>query len=113
MFFWKRTRKIPFFRVNKSLDRYADRVHYVGIMFQPSKCNISAANYTEKASIACSTGYFVFWTEAYIGDLPLKEGRLLYMACIDPHLIGGADIIVDINDPMSAVLEKVQLSYLR
>jgi hypothetical protein len=35
------------------------------------------------------------------------------MACIDPHLISGADVIVDVNDPMLAELEKVQLSYLR
>jgi hypothetical protein len=55
----------------------------------------------------------VLGIEAYIGDLPAKEGRLLYMACIDPHLISAADIVVDVDDTALAMLEKVQRSFLR
>jgi hypothetical protein len=72
----------------------------VGILFQSTERNIFVANYVEKADIARGTGYSVLGTEAYIGNLPPKEGRLLYMACIDPHLISGARVIVDVNDPM-------------
>jgi hypothetical protein len=104
---------ILMFNLNGSLVRYADRFCYVGILFQSTERNIFAANYIEKADIARGIGYSVFRTEAYIGNLPPKEGRLLYMVCIDPHLISGADVIVDVNDPMLAELEKAQLSYLR
>ncbi|KAJ7181846.1 hypothetical protein C8R46DRAFT_885118, partial [Mycena filopes] len=46
-------------------------------------------------------------------DLPAREGRRLYMACIDPHLISGADVMVDIDDTALGKLEKVQTSFLR
>jgi hypothetical protein len=55
----------------------------------------------------------VLGIEAYIGDLLAKEGCLLYMACIDPHLISAADIVVDVDDTVLAMLEKVQRSFLR
>jgi hypothetical protein len=35
------------------------------------------------------------------------------MACIDPHLISGADMIVDVDDTALALLEKVQTMFLR
>ncbi|KAJ7351185.1 hypothetical protein DFH08DRAFT_624335, partial [Mycena albidolilacea] len=41
-----------------------------------------------------------------IGNLPPKESCLLYMACIDPHLVSGADIIVDVDDSALAQLKK-------
>jgi hypothetical protein len=77
--------------------RYADRFCCVGILFQSTERNIFVANYIEKADIARGTGYSVLGTEAYIGNLPPKEGRLLYMACIDPYLISGAGVIVDVT----------------
>jgi hypothetical protein len=51
--------------------------------------------------------------EAFVGDLPPRLGRILYMACVDPHLISGADIIVDVNDEALGCLEDVQKAYLR
>ncbi|KAJ7199095.1 hypothetical protein C8J57DRAFT_1104651 [Mycena rebaudengoi] len=35
------------------------------------------------------------------------------MACVDPHLISGADIIVDVDAAALSALEKVQKTYLR
>ncbi|KAJ7231523.1 hypothetical protein C8J57DRAFT_957434, partial [Mycena rebaudengoi] len=46
-------------------------------------------------------------------DLPPKEGRILYMACVDPHLISGADVIIDVDDVALGDLENVQKAYVR
>ncbi|KAJ7749037.1 hypothetical protein DFH07DRAFT_923277 [Mycena maculata] len=35
------------------------------------------------------------------------------MACIDPHLVSGANIIIDVDDKSLAHLEKVQNAFLR
>jgi hypothetical protein len=35
------------------------------------------------------------------------------MACIDPHLVSGADVIVDVDGSALAQLEKVQTAFLR
>jgi hypothetical protein len=104
---------IPMFTLNGNLIEYRDRHTYVGITFQSTERNIFAANYTEKAKVARGTCYSVLGIEAYTGDLPPREGRLFYMACVDPHLISGADIVVDVTDVMLLELEKVQLNFLR
>jgi hypothetical protein len=54
----------------------------------------------------------VLGIEAYIGDLPPKEGRLLYIAGTDPHFVSRADVIIDVEDRALAHLEKVQTSFL-
>ncbi|KAJ7730266.1 hypothetical protein DFH07DRAFT_756385, partial [Mycena maculata] len=86
---------------------------YVGITFQSTHKNVFSSHYTSKASTARRSGHAVLGIEAYIGNLPPKEGRLLYMACIDPHLMSGADVIIDVDDSALAHLEKVQHAFLR
>ncbi|KAJ7348230.1 hypothetical protein DFH08DRAFT_698144 [Mycena albidolilacea] len=104
---------IPVLTLNGSMVRYTDRFAYVGITFQSTARNIFTSHYAAKASTARGTRYSVLGIESYIGDLPPKEGRLLYMACIDPHLVSAADIIVDVDNTALALLEKVQRSFLR
>ncbi|KAJ7319379.1 hypothetical protein DFH08DRAFT_1035165, partial [Mycena albidolilacea] len=103
----------PIFTLNGRVVGYKDHFCYVGVTFQSTARNIFSAHYTAKASTARKTGHSVLGIEAYIGDIPPKEGRLLYMACIDPHLISGADMIVDVDDAALALLEKVQTMFLR
>ncbi|KAJ7168282.1 hypothetical protein C8R43DRAFT_877166 [Mycena crocata] len=102
----------PFY-INGQLIGYTDCFCYVGLTFQSTHHNIFASHYTAKASTARRTVYSVLGIEVYIGDLPPKEGRLLYMACIDPHLTSGADVIVDVDSESLMHLEKVQKAFLR
>ncbi|KAJ7186145.1 hypothetical protein C8R46DRAFT_880834 [Mycena filopes] len=113
MMFGPIPRDVPVFTLNGVTVGYKDSFCYVGVTFQSTTRNIFAAHYAAKASTARGTAYSVLGVEAYVGDLPPREGRLLYMACIDPHLVSGADIIVDVDDTALAVLEKVQRSFLR
>jgi hypothetical protein len=111
--FWAQTKGDPIFTLNGDSVRYKDRFCYVGITFQSTARNIFAAHYSAKASTVRGTGYSVLGIEAYIGDLPPKEGHLLYMACIDPHLVSGAGVIIDVDDSALQMLEKVQHCFLR
>jgi hypothetical protein len=47
-----------------------------------------------------------------IGHLPPFEGKKLYMACIDPHLVFGCEVILDVDKVLLRHLEEVQHSYL-
>jgi hypothetical protein len=47
-----------------------------------------------------------------VGTLPPTEGRLLYMACVDPHLIGTGDVFIDIDDALLLKLADVQHVFL-
>ncbi|KAJ7176475.1 hypothetical protein C8R46DRAFT_834544, partial [Mycena filopes] len=104
---------LPIFTLNASVIHYTDCFCYVGLTFQSTSSNIFAAHYTNKATVARRTGFTVLGVESYIGSLPPKEGRLLYMACIDPHLVSGADVIVDSDLNAVEILEKVQTAFLR
>ncbi|KAJ7181912.1 hypothetical protein C8R46DRAFT_1159228 [Mycena filopes] len=97
--------EIPIFMLNGERIRFKDEFCYVGVTFQSTARNIFAAHYAAKASTARGTRYSVLGIEAYIGNLPPKEGRLLYMA--------GADVVVDVDDKSLEMLEKVQRNFLR
>ncbi|KAJ3858921.1 hypothetical protein EV359DRAFT_13776, partial [Lentinula novae-zelandiae] len=48
-----------------------------------------------------------------IGCLPPREGIILYMARVDPHLIFGCEIVLDIDLSLLGDLEQAQCQYLR
>lgn len=48
-----------------------------------------------------------------IGPLPPKEGVQLYMPWVDPHLISGCEVVLDVTPRLVAKLEKPQKRYLR
>jgi hypothetical protein len=75
---------LPVFTLNGTAIGYTDSFYYVGITSQSTERNIFASYYTAEASPARKTGFSVLSIESYIGSLPAKESRLLYIACIDP-----------------------------
>ncbi|KAJ7034592.1 hypothetical protein C8F04DRAFT_1101509 [Mycena alexandri] len=48
-----------------------------------------------------------------IGTLPPREGIQLYMARVDPHLISGCEVALDVISRLVKKLEKPQLRFLR
>ncbi len=86
---------------------------YVGVAFQSSSKNIFAAHYAAKALKAKQIASTTLGLEAHVGIVPPKEGKKLYIACIDPHLIFGAELILDTSDTLLDGLAAVQRKYLR
>ncbi len=51
------------------------------------------------AKAACKTANGVLSTRSLTGGvLPPAEGRTLYTALVDPYLISGADMILDVHN---------------
>ncbi|KAJ7016045.1 hypothetical protein C8F04DRAFT_1166709 [Mycena alexandri] len=48
-----------------------------------------------------------------LGTLPPREGIQLYMARVDPHLISGCEVALDVTSRLVKKLEKPQLRFLR
>ncbi|KAJ7186511.1 hypothetical protein C8R46DRAFT_1273137 [Mycena filopes] len=113
MFFGPIPVEIPIFMLNGERIRFKDEFFHVGVTFQSTARNIFAVHYAAKASTARGIGYSVLGIEAYVGNLPPKEGCLLYMVCIDPHLVIGADVVVDVDNKSLEMLEKVRRNFLR
>ncbi|KAK6974103.1 hypothetical protein R3P38DRAFT_2584596 [Favolaschia claudopus] len=104
---------LPTFFLNGHQVGYTDCFCYVGITFQSTARNIFRSHYIAKAAKARKAGFAVFGVEAYVGVLPPKEGRMLYMSCVDPHLVSGADVVIDVDKSALDHLEKVQHAFLR
>lgn len=65
------------------------------------------------ADEARTIGNTIFGLESMTGVLPPWEGKKLYSALVDPHLIHGCEISLDTNKPSLAALEDIQVAFLR
>ncbi|KAK0436163.1 hypothetical protein EV421DRAFT_2022243 [Armillaria borealis] len=83
------------------------------ILGRPIEADIFSQHYTEKEKSARRTANVTFTLQKYFGDLPPREGVLIYKSRIDPHLTFGAEVAVDVANSGSHLLENVQVAYLR
>lgn len=104
---------LPVFTFGGAPVRISDRFTYVGITFQTTHRNIFAAHYEGKAQKARVVGNAILGVESMIGNLPPRIGAKLYMARVDPHLVGGCEVILDVDPPRLEVLSNVQETYIR
>ena len=66
-----------------------------------------------KASAARQVANVALSLESYIGCMPPRTARELYLAQLDPHLTYGCNVNLDIDEASLLCLEQVQLTYLR
>jgi hypothetical protein len=59
--------------------------------------NIFSSHYKNKATVAHQCGHAILAIESFISSLPPQEGRILYTAWVDPHLIGGCEVVLDVD----------------
>ena len=82
---------MPVFSFGEDAVAAVQSYKYVGMHFKTgdfwSFTSIMDLNYQEKAAKAHKTAHAVLHIESMIGSLPVHEGKILYMGCIDPHLI--------------------------
>lgn len=108
-------RVVPLLTLGSRVIRYTAEHTYVGLTFRSSHRNIFWNHYVEKAKQARKCGHAIFGIESMIGktNLPPKEGRILYCARVDPHLISGSEVAVDVDFPALQLLCDVQHKFLR
>jgi ribonuclease HI len=110
--FGKLPQIIPPFTFGDAAVKVVERFTYVGVTFQTTHANVFASHYSTKASKARVIGHAILGVESMIGSLPPLESRKLYMARVDPHLISGCEVTLDVDDLALQLLD-VQHSYLR
>lgn len=106
-------RQLPVFWFGHKEVVIKDRFTYVGITFQSTHKNIFAAHYTEKAGKGRVISNAILGVESMTGSLPPLQGKKLYMARVDPHLVGGCEVAIDVDPPQLLLLQDVQHTFLR
>lgn len=86
---------------------------YVGVTFRSTHRNIFVDHYQAKADKARKCIYGILSVESLVHTLPPKMGRLLYTARVDPHLISGCEVIIDVDVPRLTSLYHLQYLFLR
>lgn len=86
---------------------------YVGIILCSTSASIFADNYAAKARSAQRVANVTLACEAVLGNIPPKEGCLLYKARIEPLLSAGFEAVIDVSEADISQLENVQIRYLR
>ena len=86
---------------------------YVGAWFTTAARDIFTQHYHEKASKACRVACASFALDSFMGALPPKEGKMLYMARVDPILTFGCEVVLDMEDALVQKLTDVQHLFIR
>ncbi|KAJ7150247.1 hypothetical protein C8R46DRAFT_816975, partial [Mycena filopes] len=113
MLFGPFPRTTPSMYVNGNTVALVHEYKFVGIWFTSVKRNIFDRHFRVKASKASGIAHASFTVDSMIGTLPPREGIQLYMARVDPHLISGCEVALDVTSRLVTKLEKPQLRFLR
>ena len=85
----------------------------VGITLCSTKRNIFARHYELQSVEVRTKGNYIFSVEKHIGSkIPPNVGRTLFCARIDPYLVSGCDVSLDVDGNINALI-KEQLPILR
>ncbi len=86
---------------------------YVGMLFCSTDRSIFAQHVSQRAINARRAANATLCLESYIGHVPAWVLRTLYMTMVDPHLIFGCEVGLDVESTHILPLEKLQHTYLR
>lgn len=92
---------------------YVDLATYVGMTFLTTHRDIFKEHYSAKAAKARNASSSTFCLEHYIGPLPPDVALTLYRSRVDPHLVAGCEVALDVRATSVAILEDAQHIFLR
>ncbi|KAF5385079.1 hypothetical protein D9615_000996 [Tricholomella constricta] len=93
--------------------KFVTEYTYVGVTFDFATSSMFKRHCTTKASAASGISGATFTLDSFVGTVPPSDGRQLYMARVDPHLIHGCEVILDVDRAALNELEKVQRTFIR
>ncbi|THU88498.1 hypothetical protein K435DRAFT_866256 [Dendrothele bispora CBS 962.96] len=88
-------------------------LHVDYLMFLSLADGVIAPHYNIKEKKAISVSHAILHLESMIGCLPVDEGWILYMGCVDPHLIYGCEVVLDTSPSSAKKFHDVQISFFR
>ncbi|KAI5897156.1 uncharacterized protein SCHCODRAFT_01124747 [Schizophyllum commune H4-8] len=86
---------------------------YVGVTIRSDHRNVFATHYVIKASKGTSVGRAAFSVESIVGTLPVRDGKTIYLARVDPHLTAGCEVVLDMDPDALKLLVNSQTSFIR
>ncbi|KAI1792314.1 hypothetical protein LXA43DRAFT_887857 [Ganoderma leucocontextum] len=92
---------------------WVDSARYTGIHFSTSHADMFAAHYTRKEQTARAAANAALSVESHIGTIPATTARMLYLAHVEPHLVFGCEVALDVRANALKSLEDLQRTYLR
>ncbi|RDB17742.1 RNA-directed DNA polymerase from mobile element jockey [Hypsizygus marmoreus] len=113
MIFGPLPQTLPSLYVGDAIVALVSSYTYVGVTFVSTARSIFAEHYAVKASKARNVANATFAVETMLGSLAPADGKLLYLARVDPHLISGCEVVIDTVDSLTTELEKVQEGFIR
>ncbi|KAJ7016264.1 hypothetical protein C8F04DRAFT_1202778 [Mycena alexandri] len=66
-----------------------------------------------EAGKATTVANVLLGLDRFVGSIPAWDARALYMARVDPYLTAGCDVCLDVDAKSLALLERVQVKFLR
>ncbi|KAF5318373.1 hypothetical protein D9758_018673 [Tetrapyrgos nigripes] len=89
--------QLPILTLAGEIVQYTKQHTYVGITFCSTERNIFAAHFSRIATEARKNANAVLSIESVVGSLLPESARILYTAQVDPYLVNGCDIMLDVQ----------------
>ncbi|TFK84191.1 hypothetical protein K466DRAFT_448178, partial [Polyporus arcularius HHB13444] len=90
-----------------------DTATYAGMTYTTTKRDIFAEHYVKKATAARNVANTSLSLESSVGTIPPPAVLALYRAQVEPHLVYGCEVALDVSDSELKPLRVVQHMYLR
>lgn len=113
MAFGRLPRTLPQLRLADGVVAYTQKHSYVGIILTSTNRNIFSEHYAHLATEARRNANAVLSVESVVGTLPPAMARTLYSARVDPYIINGFDVLIDVRESDVKPLQDVQHAFLR
>ncbi|KAJ7043799.1 hypothetical protein C8F04DRAFT_899217, partial [Mycena alexandri] len=86
---------------------------YLGIWIETGTRSLWGEQYRVKAKKAQRAANIIHGLDRFVGSLTAWDKRTLYMARVDPYLIAGCEVCLDVTAKHLKLLEAVQHKFLR
>ncbi len=113
MGFGKVPEPLPQFILHGQILEWTNQHKYLGVHVTSCRADIFSDHFEHKAKVALKVTNVSFTLLNYLGDLPPREGLILYKSRVDPHLTHGAEVALGVSKSNMALLGDVQVKFLR
>ncbi|KAJ7023006.1 hypothetical protein C8F04DRAFT_970604 [Mycena alexandri] len=101
------------FRLNGEMISRVEKACYLSVWIQTGMKFIWREQYQVKAKKARRAANVIRGLNRFVGNLTAWDAHTLYMARVDPYLIAGGEICLDVHAKSLKLLEDVQCMFLR
>ncbi|RDX44988.1 hypothetical protein OH76DRAFT_1305487, partial [Lentinus brumalis] len=105
--------EFPSLSVSETPIAFVPTITLVGVTFTSTAHNVLKDHYLRKETTARNMANSCLALEGFVGPVPPTILLSLYQARVDPHLVAGCEVALDVRPTALAGLERVQHTYLR